>query len=73
MDFSIPRSTQDVLDRARAFLDAEVVPREPAWSGQGFFTIEPELKALRAKVREAGLWAPLVPKELGGSGEATAE
>jgi acyl-CoA dehydrogenase len=68
MDFSIPKSTQDVLDRVRSFLETEIVPRERGWAGKGFYSIEPELKALRAKVKERGLWAPQVPKDVGGMG-----
>ena len=51
--------------RYRAFMEEHVYPSERALS-----TDEPELiRSLQAKVKEAGLWAPHVPPEAGGSGK----
>ena len=51
--------------RYRAFMEEHVYPSERTLS-----TDEPELiRSLQAKVKEAGLWAPHVPPEAGGSGK----
>ena len=68
MDFSIPPPTRALLDKMRAFLDQEVVPRELEFLQRGFTAVEPELKTVREKVKAAGMWLPQAPKELGGLG-----
>ena len=68
MDFAISVEVEDLLRRVDAILAAEVFPREAAFLSQPFFTIEPELHAVRKKVKEAGLFAPQVPREYGGLG-----
>ena len=68
MDFSTPPELQDLLNRITAFVKAEVFPREAAFLNQPFFQIEPDLKALRRKVQDAGLWGPQIPADLGGLG-----
>jgi len=69
MDFAIPEHMKPILDGARAFVADEVVPCEAElFGGGGFAAIEPQLTALRAKVKERGLWLPQAPKELGGIG-----
>ena len=51
--------------RYRAFMEEHVYPNERALS-----TDDQELiRSLQAKVKEAGLWAPHVPPEAGGSGK----
>ena len=62
MDFSLPRETQALLARFSDFLQREVYPLELAFLNQPFFSIEPELAKVRARVQEAGLWAPQIPK-----------
>ena len=60
---------QAVLVKAvRDFLEQKVYPLEPRFGREGFAAIEPELEALRAELRERGLWAPQVPENLGGMG-----
>ncbi len=52
----------------KKFIDERVLPRDVAWLGMGFRQALPELLALRQAVREAGLWAPHMPREYGGLG-----
>ncbi len=68
MDFSIAPPLQDLLRRIQDVLTTEVYPLESAFLNQRFYTIEPQLKQLRRKVQELGLWAPQAPAELGGLG-----
>src|SRR5262245_24766453 len=67
-DFAAPESDRPAPAAAQDFIDREVIPREREWLEQGFRRAEPELSQLRAKVRALGLWAPQVPKDLGGMG-----
>jgi alkylation response protein AidB-like acyl-CoA dehydrogenase len=67
MDFAIASGTQERLDGMRAFVTAELEPRERELA-RGFNAMAGELAALRAAVRERGWWAPGVPRELGGMG-----
>jgi alkylation response protein AidB-like acyl-CoA dehydrogenase len=73
MDFSIDTRMQDVLGRMRRFVDEEVMPVEPRVAQRGWRSVEPELGALRGKVKALGLWAPQVPRELGGMGLSLVE
>lgn len=66
MDFSISDDMNELLGRARELMDAHVLPLES--KGHDFTAIEPALDDVRAKVKEAGLWAPQVPKDFGGMG-----
>ncbi len=68
MDFATPPSLEPVLGRMSAFVEGELIPREPDLFTRGFNACEPELRSLRARVRELGLWAPQLPRELGGMG-----
>jgi alkylation response protein AidB-like acyl-CoA dehydrogenase len=68
MDFSLPSETLALLARFSDFLQKEVYPLEDAFLNQPFFAIEPKLRAARAKVQQAGLWAPQIPREWGGMG-----
>lgn len=68
MDFARPAHVDALLDRARALLDAHVVPLEGRLLEEGFNAILPDLERARAEVRAAGLWAPALPVEAGGMG-----
>lgn len=68
MDFSIPESTQTLLDRIREFMDTEVLQLEREYAGRSFREALPALQQLRQKVKEAGLWLPQIPKKFGGVG-----
>lgn len=68
MDFSIPDPIQDLTRRVRQFVDTEVIPLE-AYLNQHEDGLTPELLAsVRAKAKQAGLWTPQLPTELGGLG-----
>lgn len=68
MDFNVPEATRNLIEKMRAFLDGEVVPLEARFLAEGFRAVLPEIGALREKVKEAGMWAPGHPEELGGMG-----
>jgi alkylation response protein AidB-like acyl-CoA dehydrogenase len=68
MDFAPSPRMQEVLKTIDAFVETELYPRERDLAARGFFAVEKELGALRAKVKELGLWAPQLPKEVGGMG-----
>jgi alkylation response protein AidB-like acyl-CoA dehydrogenase len=70
VDFSLPASLAPTLERIRAIVKERVYPLERRFAEtHGSFTaIEPELKDARSAVKKAGLWAPQLPKEVGGMG-----
>src|SRR5262249_3852497 len=68
MDFSIPGPTRELLDRVAAFVAREVEPLEPALAAGPFAALAPRLDAVRDRAREEGLWAPQLPRDLGGMG-----
>jgi len=55
-----------LLTDIRAFLDECVFPIERDFLNTPFVELKPRLDALRAEVKHRGLWAPHLPKELGG-------
>ena len=68
MDFAIPDKIQDLSHRVRQFVDTEVIPLE-AYLDQHEDGLTPELlNSTRAKAKQAGLWCPQLPQELGGLG-----
>src|SRR6476661_4832902 len=68
MDFSVPSHVQDITRRVRQFVDREVIPFE-AHVDEYEDGIAPEaLVDLRAKAKADGIFAPQLPKELGGLG-----
>ncbi|MEM9074432.1 MAG: acyl-CoA dehydrogenase family protein [Myxococcota bacterium] len=68
MDFSVPDHVQDLLDRARAFMNETVYPLEQVIHAKGFSGASHELSAARDAARAQGLWAPQLPESLGGMG-----
>lgn len=60
-----PPAATPVLDRmtANAFVDEHIVPFAGAWDLAGAVPED-----LLARMAEAGLWAPFLPRELGGTG-----
>ena len=73
MDFDIPEPTRELLARVRQVIDEHVIPAEPEVMAAGPSDDLPEIKALRARVKAAGLWGPQIPRELGGMGLALLE
>jgi acyl-CoA dehydrogenase len=68
MDFSLSARAREAAAAARAVLDHEVLPLEPAFLLGGFAAVEAELDRLRRRVRELGLAAPHLPAAWGGAG-----
>jgi alkylation response protein AidB-like acyl-CoA dehydrogenase len=66
--FEPGEQTRALLQRVQAFVDDELLPAEPRLLGRRFGDALPELERLRGRVRAQGLWAPQVPRELGGLG-----
>ncbi len=70
MDFTLTPEIEDIRRRVRAFIAEHVLPLES--DPQNFADHEniphTRLEPVRAKAKAAGLWAPQVPKELGGMG-----
>lgn len=70
MDFTLPAEIEDYRLRIRAFVEQEILPVEADranWDEHENIADAP-LQALRAKARDAGLWAFQMPKERGGLG-----
>lgn len=68
MDFSISEEMSYLLGNVEEVLEREVIPLESAFLSKGFYALEPAIESARRKVKEMGLWAPQVPRELGGLG-----
>lgn len=68
MDFAVSDQIKPTLEAMRAFIDEEVIPAEPEVQKLGWKAAGELLGALRAKVKEAGLWGPQIPTEIGGMG-----
>lgn len=68
MDFSIPAHVQDIAHRVRNFVDTYVVPLEQDIIRNQREMEVSELQELRAQAKAEGIWAPTMPKELGGMG-----
>lgn len=68
MDFAIPSETQAMLQRMGEILETEILPLEKHAAEHGFRATVPQLKAVREKVKQAGLWLPQISKEYGGLG-----
>ena len=73
MDFSIPAALQSTLDAIDQLVTTQVRPAEVEVLHKGFTASAPLLESLRGKVKAAGLWAPQVPKDLGGMGLSLVE
>ena len=70
MDFALPPETEALRRRIADFVAGEIMPLETNranYDEQENIAL-PVLEALRAKVKAAGLWAPQMPRELGGLG-----
>jgi acyl-CoA dehydrogenase len=74
VDFALPAPIEDYRRRYRDFVRRHVLPYDTTpESFDEHENIRPELLALlRAKAREEGLWAPQMPKALGGQGLSVA-
>ncbi|RME82145.1 MAG: acyl-CoA dehydrogenase [Caldilineae bacterium] len=63
-----PDHLRPILQRIAEFLRAEVYPLERAFLTEGPESIEEDLAARRAQVKDMGLWVPPLPPEFGGMG-----
>lgn len=61
------------LREIREFLETHAHPMEREFLSRPFHELVPRLKELRAEVKRLGLWAPHLPRELGGLGLALPE
>ena len=70
MDFSLSPEIDDVRQRVRKFVPREVMPLEenPANYDEHENIRLDVLDEVRARAKAEGLWAPQMPKELGGMG-----
>ena len=68
MDFSISDKMSVILEMIKEFMDKEVYPLEPHYAFKKFRDLWPEIDKRRGMVKKMELWAPQVPKELGGMG-----
>jgi alkylation response protein AidB-like acyl-CoA dehydrogenase len=73
MDFSIPDHMRGTLASVRDLIERQVYPLEPALLSSPFRELLPDLARVRSNVKAAGLWAPQMPRELGGLGLACAD
>jgi acyl-CoA dehydrogenase len=67
VDFDLPEPVLDLQKRVAAFVRAEVLPLEPHESDEEGLP-DDLLAGLRQKARQAGLWLPQLPAEMGGLG-----
>lgn len=74
MDFTYPDHLMQLADRVRRFIDDEVIPLEAhAHDDPNTGVPMTLLQAVRQKAKDARLWAPTMPPELGGLGLALEE
>jgi acyl-CoA dehydrogenase len=68
MDFTLSPDIEALRLKTRAFIEEHVLPLEsdPVNFSEHENIPEDRLKAVRAKAKKAGLWAPQSPKEYGG-------
>ncbi|MGB7338527.1 MAG: acyl-CoA dehydrogenase family protein [Phototrophicaceae bacterium] len=68
MDFTVPEHITNIVHRVEQFIERVVVPIETSvLQEQREVTME-EVQAMRASAKAEGLWAPTMPKSLGGMG-----
>jgi alkylation response protein AidB-like acyl-CoA dehydrogenase len=68
MDFSIPESLRSTLASVRELVERAIIPLETRLGQVPFAEVVPALTAIREEVKGRGLWAPQLPRDLGGMG-----
>ncbi|MFT7621006.1 MAG: acyl-CoA dehydrogenase [Myxococcota bacterium] len=68
MNFELDPELQALRTRVRAFVDSNILPQETAIVAEDANEDWTTLRALQAQAREAGLWTPHLPRDLGGLG-----
>ena len=74
MDFALPPETEDLRQRIRAFVAAEILPlesRPESYDEHENIRLD-LLEELRGKAKAAGLWSLQMPKDRGGQGLSVA-
>ena len=57
-----------ILDKARAFIETEIIPLERQFAPHEFVAALPTLREKREMVKKMGLWTPQIPTKFGGAG-----
>lgn len=73
MDFTLAAHVQNIVERTRQFVDEVVAPLEQQVIQEQRTVSLSEVTDLRAQAQAEGLWAPTMPKALGGMGLNIAE
>ncbi len=68
MNFSLSPELHDLEKRTRAFMDERLLPNEQQLISEDREGSDVLLRDLQAQARDAGLWTPHLPTELGGLG-----
>jgi alkylation response protein AidB-like acyl-CoA dehydrogenase len=68
IDFSVPPELEQLRKTAADLMDRHVYPAEREMTDEGEGLPLERLRALQTTVKEAGLWAPHMPEEVGGLG-----
>jgi len=68
MEFSIDEKILTIIEMVREFMKKEVYPLEPHFLFKKFKDMKPQLEEARRKIKQMELWAPQLPKDLGGVG-----
>ena len=73
MDFDPPETVRPLLEKIEKFVADIVMPVEEHVLEHGFAASTARLDELRAQVKAAGMWAPQLPKDIGGLGLSLVE
>lgn len=73
MDFDPPETVRPLLEKIERFVADIVMPAEEHVLEHGFAASTARLDELRAQVKAAGMWAPQLPKDIGGLGLSLVE
>lgn len=68
MNFAPSQRASEICEKAKAFVDSELVELEGRVLAEGWEAIQPELAQVREKARQTGLFTPHMPDEHHGSG-----
>ena len=68
MDFGTSAAQRELVDRVGEIVERDLLPLEPRFLSDGFRSLTADLEAVRERVRSEGLWAPQLPRDLGGMG-----
>lgn len=73
MDFTVPDKMQAILGLIREFMQKEVYPLEREFVARPIDEVWPEVMARRELVKRMELWAPQLPRDVGGMGLSVLE